>query len=195
MMAPFLCSPSPGTGLTGRRRRAQSAAREETRLSRLDSNIRRLEAQRACLNMAAERLRHLPGPVIELGLGNGRTYDHLREVLPDREIFVFDRQVGAHPDCIPDPEHLLLGEIRETLPGLLARMPGKAALAHSDLGTADAAANGVLAAWLAEALPPLLLDGAWVISDRALPSASLRPQPLPPGIAPDRYFVYRHEPK
>jgi hypothetical protein len=159
----------------------------------LDSNIRRLEAQRACLNMVAERLRHLQGPVIELGLGNGRTYDHLREVLPDREIFVLDRQVGAHPDCIPDSEHLLLGEIRDTLPGVLERMPGKAALAHSDLGTADAAANGVLAAWLSEVLPPLLLEGAWVASDRPLRSASLRPQPLPPGIAPDRYFIYRHE--
>ena len=162
-------------------------------MSRLDSNIRRLEAQRACLNLVAERLRHLQGPVIELGLGNGRTYDHLRELLPDREIFVFDRQVGAHPDCVPDSEHLLLGEIRDTLPGLLERMPGKAALAHSDLGTADAVANGVLAAWLAEALPPLLLEGAWVVSDRSLRSASLRAQPLPPGIAPDRYFIYRHE--
>jgi len=162
-------------------------------LSRLDSNIRRLEAQRACLNLVAERLRHLQGPVIELGLGNGRTYDHLRELLPDREIFVFDRQVGAHPDCVPDSEHLLLGEIRDTLPGLLERMPGKAALAHSDLGTADAVVNGVLAAWLAEALPPLLLEGAWVVSDRSLRSASLRAQPLPPGITPDRYFIYRHE--
>jgi len=162
-------------------------------LSRLDSNIRRLEAQRACLNMVAERLRDLQGPVIELGLGNGRTYDHLRELLPDREIFVFDRQVGAHPDCIPDSEHLLLGEIRDTLPDVLERMSGKAALAHSDLGTADAVANGVLAAWLAEALPPLLLEGAWVVSDRPLRSASLRTQPLPPRIAPDRYFIYRHE--
>ncbi|MGH6915889.1 MAG: class I SAM-dependent methyltransferase [Geminicoccales bacterium] len=164
-------------------------------MSRLDSNIRRLEAQRACLNMVAKRMRDLPGPVLELGLGNGRTYDHLRKLLPDRKIFAFDRQVGAHPDCIPDPEHLLLGEIRDTLPDALARLPGKAALAHSDLGTADAAANGVLAAWLAEALPPLLLDGAWVVSDRPLRDASLRPQPPPPGIAPDRYFVYRHEPK
>ena len=163
-------------------------------MSRLDSGIRRLEAQRACLNMVAERLRGLRGPVLELGLGNGRTYDHLRELLPDRQIFVFDRQIGAHPDCIPDPQHLFLGEIRETLPGVLPRLPGRAALTHSDLGTADSTANGVLAAWLAKALPPLLLEGAWVISDRPLRSASLRSQPLPPGIAPDRYFIYRHEP-
>ncbi|MCH8923260.1 MAG: hypothetical protein IIA67_08960, partial [Planctomycetes bacterium] len=71
-------------------------------MSRLDINIRRLEAQRACLNLAAEMIRDLPGPVFELGLGNGRTYDHLRAALPEREIFVFEREVAAHPDCIPD---------------------------------------------------------------------------------------------
>ena len=58
-------------------------------MSRLDSFIRRLEAQRACLEYAAGQIRDLPGPVLELGLGNGRTYDHLRELLPEREIFVF----------------------------------------------------------------------------------------------------------
>ena len=51
-------------------------------MSRLDSFIRRLEAQRACLALAAGRIGGLPGPVLELGLGNGRTYDHLRELLP-----------------------------------------------------------------------------------------------------------------
>ncbi|MGH6887075.1 MAG: class I SAM-dependent methyltransferase, partial [Geminicoccales bacterium] len=49
-------------------------------MSRLDSFIRRLEAQRACLDLAAARIADLPGPVLELGLGNGRTYDHLREL-------------------------------------------------------------------------------------------------------------------
>ncbi|MEJ0068675.1 MAG: class I SAM-dependent methyltransferase [Pseudomonadota bacterium] len=28
--------------------------------------------------------------MLELGLGNGRTYDHLRSLFPDHEIFVFD---------------------------------------------------------------------------------------------------------
>ncbi len=85
-------------------------------MSRLDSVIRRLRAQRACLQRAAEMIRDLPGPVLELGLGNGRTYDHLRQTLPDREIFVFEREVAADPDCVPDAAHLLLGDIRETLP-------------------------------------------------------------------------------
>ena len=55
-------------------------------MSRLDSFIRRLEAQRACLNQAAALIVGLDGAVLELGLGNGRTYDHVRELFPDREI-------------------------------------------------------------------------------------------------------------
>lgn len=163
-------------------------------MSRLDSFIRRLEAQRACLEMAALRVRDLPGPVLELGLGNGRTYDHLRELMPEREIFVFEREVRAHPACIPDAAHLLLGDIHETLPGARLRLPRPAALAHSDMGTGDAAANAALAAWLAKTLPPLLAQGAWIVADQRLADPRLAPQAPPPGIAPDRYFLYRNEP-
>ena len=85
-------------------------------MSRLDSFIRRLEAQRACLNRAAELIRGIDGIVLELGLGNGRTYDHLRELFPDRDIYVCERRVAAHPDCVPPPERLILGDMRETLP-------------------------------------------------------------------------------
>ena len=70
-------------------------------MSRLDSFIRRLEAQRACLNRAAALISGIDGTVLELGLGNGRTYDHLRELFPDREIYVCERRVAAHPACVP----------------------------------------------------------------------------------------------
>jgi len=89
-------------------------------MSRLDSFIRRVTAQRDCLNAAAELVRDLSGPVLEFGLGNGRTYDHLRSLLPGRPIFVFERQVAAHPDCIPPDECLLLGDLHETLEGASA---------------------------------------------------------------------------
>jgi hypothetical protein len=164
-------------------------------MSRLDSFIRRLEAQRACLEHAAGQIRDLPGPVLELGLGNGRTYDHLRELLPERDIFVFERAVNAHPDCIPDPEHLILGDVRATLPRARARLSGPAALAHLDVGTGHAARNAELAAWLSEALPPLLAAGAWVVSDQALRAPALSVQPPPTGIAPERYFLYHHRAK
>ena len=106
-------------------------------MSRLESFIRRLQAQKACLEVAFERIAALPGPVLELGLGNGRTYDHLRERLPGREIYVFDRQIAAHPECIPDAAHMILGEVLETFPRALDRTGGRAALIHVDLGTAD----------------------------------------------------------
>ena len=164
-------------------------------MSRLDSFIRRLEAQRACLNLAARAIEGVPGPVLELGLGNGRTYDHLRELLPEREIFVFEREVAAHPASMPDPAHLILGDIQSTLSAARGRLPGPAALVHSDIGTGDAARNAALAAWLAATLPDLLAAGAWVITDQPLHSAGLVPQAPPEGVARERYFLYRHDAK
>ncbi len=160
-------------------------------MSRLDSFIRRLEAQRACLDFACAAIAGLPGPVLELGLGNGRTFDHLRERLPDREIFVFERDPRPHPACWPDPDHLIRGDLTETLPGAAARLPAPAALVHADLGTGDAARNARLAAWLATVLPPLLAPGGLVASDQALETAALEPLPPPPPIQPGRYFLYR----
>jgi len=163
-------------------------------LSRLDSFIRRLEAQRACLDLAAAAIESQEGAVLELGLGNGRTYDHLRTHLPGREIIVFEREVRAHPDCIPDTQHLVLGSIEETLPDFAKQHPGKTILVHSDIGTGDAERNQRLAVWLANALPPLLRPGAWVVADQALPASGFASQPLPPAVAADRYFLYRFEP-
>jgi len=161
-------------------------------LSRLDSFIRRLEAQRACLDLAADAIGRQAGTVLELGLGNGRTYDHLRERLPGRDIIVFEREVRAHPDCVPDDRHLVLGSIEETLPAYTERHPGEAVLVHSDIGTGDAVRNRKLAAWLSEALPSLLRPGAWVAADQALHGNGLLPEPLPDGISADRYFLYRY---
>lgn len=172
--------------------RCCEGALREVCLSRLDSFIRRLEAQRACLDMAAQAVRGLSGPVFELGLGNGRTFDHLRQSLPDREIFVFEREVRAHPECIPDDDHLILGSIEETLPQAIARFPGNVALVHSDIGTGSAERNQQLAAWLATTIPGFLCAGAFVIGDQALHHDDLVSQPLPEGIAAERYFIYRH---
>ena len=129
-------------------------------MSRLDSFIRRLEAQRACLNHAAELIADVEGPVLELGLGNGRTYDHLRELFQSnktrwRDIYVCERRVAAHPDCIPPADRLLLGDMFETLPAAHATLAGRVALAHFDAGTGDAAANLALAAGLRPLILPL----------------------------------------
>ncbi len=162
--------------------------------SRLDQFIRRIMAQRACLNMAAGLIAGMGGPILELGLGNGRTYDHLRELFPARDIYVFERDVAAHPDCIPDEAHLLRGDFTETLPGALARIGAPAALIHGDIGSADAARDAELAAWLGQALRPLAAPGAVIVSDRALGEAIWPPEPLPQDVAPGVYFMYRAVP-
>lgn len=141
--------------------------------------------------MAASLIAGVAGPVIELGLGNGRTFDHLREILPDREIFVFDRQVAAHPDCIPDDAHLILGDIFETLPRAGDRIGGAAALAHADIGTGDSDENARIAAFLSSNLPPLMAAGAIILCDQNLEPGGWTRLPPPPGIQPDRYFIFQ----
>lgn len=162
-------------------------------MSRLDTHIRRLEAQRACLDALSCAIRDLRGPVVELGLGNGRTYDHLRQRLPGREIFVFERQPMAHPDCIPDAEHLIVGDLYVTLADGRAWLPAPAALVHSDIGTGEAAETAALARWLAEAIPPMVAAGGYVASDQPLDNGGLVPWPLPEGVAPGRYHLYRRK--
>ena len=158
-------------------------------MSRLDSFIRRLQAQRECLTAAVSEIRGVDGFVLELGLGNGRTYDHLREICPDREIYVFDRQVNAHPDCVPAADHLFLGEITATLPQALARLGANAALVHTDVGTGDQESNTRLAATLAPMIRSVLRKCGIVISDQALTTPGLQALPLPEGVKPGRYFM------
>lgn len=162
-------------------------------MSRLDSFIRRLQAQRACLDHAVALIRDLPGPVLELGLGNGRTYDHLRERLPGRDIYVCDRQVAAHPDCIPPAQFLILGDVRDTLPLVAGRIGTTVALVHADLGSGDEAASRRQAAELAPLIAGLLQPGGMVVSDQVLSIVRLRPLTLPDGVKPGRYFLYRAE--
>ena len=88
-------------------------------MSRLDGFIQRTQAQRDCLNYAVALIADAPGAVLDLSLGNDRLLDHLSEILPDREIFVFDRVVNANPQSTPDDAHMFVGEV----------------LAYSDLGT------------------------------------------------------------
>ena len=160
-------------------------------MSRLDSFIRRLEAQRACLDRAAELIRGLDGVVLELGLGNGRTYDHLRELFPERDIYVCERKVAAHPDCTPPADRLLLGDLRETLPAAHSWLTGKVALAHLDVGTGDAAGNKALAAELLPLVVPLLCPGSILASDPVMDCPELKALPLPDNVAEGRYHLYR----
>jgi hypothetical protein len=143
--------------------------------------------------MARDLIADLPGPVLELGLGNGRTYDHLRELFPDREIFVFDRRVAAHPDCIPDDDHMILGDITDTLASAADRLGGRAALAHCDIGTGEKESNARLITAIAPLVNALMLPGGIVCSDQEYTVANWAAQPLPDGVRPGRYFINRVE--
>jgi hypothetical protein len=160
-------------------------------MSRLDSFIRRVSAQRDCLNMAKDMIADVPGPILELGLGNGRTFDHLRELFPDREIFVFDQRVAAHPDCIPDEDHMILGDVTETLKGALNRIGAQAALAHCDIGSSRRDLNAKLVSTIAPLVDALMAPGGLVCSDQEYSVSNWEAQPLPDGVATGRYYVNR----
>ena len=160
-------------------------------MSRLDSFIARMQAQRDCLNFLKPAVDALPGPILEVGLGNGRTYDHLRDLFPERDIYVFERQVAAHPDCIPPADRLFLGEARDSLQHAAQQLGPTAALVHTDLGTGDHAANMAMGEWLGPALDALAARGGWILANQALDVARWQRQPEPPGVPKDRYFLYR----
>ncbi|MHB1220302.1 MAG: class I SAM-dependent methyltransferase [Alphaproteobacteria bacterium] len=160
-------------------------------MSRLDSFIRRLEAQRACIDRAVELTAALPGFAIEVGLGNGRTYDHLRDRAKGREIFAFDRQVAAHPACVPDAAHLMLGDFRVTLAQAASVLGGKVAICHADIGSGDEAASQALGAEIAPLIDALMAPGGVVVGDQVMRASRWEELPLPPGVEPGRYFIRR----
>lgn len=161
------------------------------KLTRLDRLRLRLEAQNACLSWAFAEIADRPGLVFELGLGHGRTYDHLRTHLAGRDIYVFDREVDCFEDCIPPADRMFLGNIEETLRAAATRFPNGAVLVHSDMGSYTEAHNSAMSAMLGRLLPAVLAPAAIVVSDLPLDAAGTRPVPLPPGAQEGRYFIYR----
>ena len=145
-------------------------------MSRLNSVIRRLQAQRDCLNASAVMIDGLEGIVLEIGLG-----------------YVFDRQINAHPKCIPADDHLFLGDIFETLPKACEQFKGRVALVHSDIGTGDEDLNAKIASFIGSTLPPALIKGAIVASDQKIDVPGTIAEPLPEGVPQDRYFFRRFQ--
>lgn len=160
-------------------------------MSRLDVFIDRMVSQRACLDFAIAQTAPLPGPVFELGLGNGRTFHHLRERVTGRKIFVFERAIASHPDSTPDEAHTLLGEVTETLPLALARFGPTASLIHADLGGHNLKKNDAFARTVSPLIEPLLALGGLMVSSDRMYFEALEELPLPRGAVPGRCFVYR----
>ncbi|MEM6306275.1 MAG: class I SAM-dependent methyltransferase [Pseudomonadota bacterium] len=157
-------------------------------MSRLESFRRRLTAQIEGLNWATGQIAPLEGDVLELGLGNGRTYDHLRERLPDRRIWVIDRVLQCHPSCVPPTADFLQGEGEEML-GELARRGARIALAHYDFGRGDKAQDVAEGARLSALIAPVMAPGGLIVSQQPLVGfTQLRG---PETIDPERYLFYR----
>ena len=160
------------------------------RLTRLDKLLLRLEAQHICLDWIFREISDYPGVVFEMGLGHGRTYDHLRTYLPERDIYVFDREVDCFEDCKPPADRLLLGDIADTLALAAARFGGQVVLAHADLGSYGEAHNAGIASKLNQCLPAVLASGAIVLSDLPLELSGTKALPLPDGAREGHYFLY-----
>lgn len=158
-------------------------------MSRLDSFIRRMTAQRDILNqVAADSLLPVSGDILELGLGNGRTYSHLRQLFPQRRILVFDRALMAHASCVPEADDLVLGEIAQTA---RAYSGADAAMVHADIGSGSDEVDAGTLQWLPQLMADLLVSGGVAISGLPLQTDELTALPIPDGIDRNRYFLYR----
>lgn len=157
-------------------------------MSRLDSMLRRLGAQRDGLNWAAELIADRDGDVLDLGLGNGRTYDHLREVMPDRRIWVIDRVLQCHPSCVPPAEDFLEGEAEPMLQRLAAS-GAKIIMAHYDFGFGVKDQDVAEAARLSPLIAQVMQPGGVLVSGQ--PLVGFEQVTGPETIAPDRYLFYR----
>lgn len=160
-------------------------------MSRLDSFIRRMTAQKLLLERAVSLIRDVPGPIVELGIGAGRTYDHLVTLMPDREVFAFDDRLQSAVGALPDAHHMVMGDIRDTLAFAGPRIGARAALVHNDLGSGDEAYNAATRAWLSPLVAAIAAPRAVVVTSFALELPGATVLPLPEGIRPGRYHLFR----
>jgi hypothetical protein len=142
------------------------------------------------LDLAASRVREIPGHVLEVGLGKGRTYDRLRILFPEREIFAFDRVVDCASNVRPDPDHLYIGDLPETLATAAGRLGRGAALVHVDVGSKNPERDRRLAERIAPLLDALVTPGGLVLSDREMVMSGWTPLSLPPEASGFAYYIY-----
>lgn len=160
-------------------------------MSRLDLFIDRMVSQRACIEDALARTAALDGPVFELGLGNGRTFDHLRDKVGADKVFVFERAIASNPASTPDPDMTILGDVMETLPTALDRFGATARLVHADLGGHNLEKNDAFARQISPLIPPLLAVGGVMVSSDQMYFDTLEELPLPENAVTGRCFMYR----
>ncbi|WP_417700643.1 class I SAM-dependent methyltransferase [Pseudophaeobacter sp.] len=162
-------------------------------ITRLDLFIDRMVSQRACLDFGIRETASLSGPVFELGLGNGRTYHHMKHNVTGRDLYVFERAVASHPDSTPPEDRVILGDVRETLPEALKRFGATASLIHADLGGHNRDKNDAFARLISPLVEPLLAVGGLMVSSDRMYFDALREMPLPSEAVAGRCFIYRRD--
>ena len=162
-------------------------------MSRLEDLAHRFLTQQAALNRAVELIEPMEGIVVELGLGKGRSFDHLRERLPGRDIYVFDHELSCEPELAPPSEFRVFGEITRTLPAFCRQFAARAVLVHSDIGTRHREQDMPLVEFVAESLDILLKQGAVVASDRPMENVSWTRLPELREMERFPYYMYRKQ--
>lgn len=160
-------------------------------MSRLDIFIDRMTSQRACMDFAVEHTANLTGPVFELGLGNGRTYHHLCEIITGRDIYVFEREVASNPASTPPVDRTVLGDVFETLPQALTRFGATASFIHADLGGHNLQKNDEFARNVSPLIAPLLADGGMMVSSDRMYFEGLKTVEIPATAVLGRCFIYQ----
>lgn len=160
-------------------------------MSRLDIFIDRMTSQRACIDFAAQATADMAGPVFELGLGNGRTYHHLCEVITGRDIFVFERAVASNPASTPPTDRTILGDVFDTLPQALERFGATASFIHADLGGHDLQKNDAFARKISPYIEPLLASGGMMVASDRMYFEHLRAVEIPSNAVLGRCFIYQ----
>ena len=148
------------------------------------------------LDRAASLVAGIDGPVLEIGLGKGRTFSHLRGLFPDREIWAFDFEVHAPAHSRPPDSRIRLGDFRESLLTCWAEIEAPPALVHADIGTESRRADAELARFVGGVMAQRLAPGGYLLGDRDMGCTGLTRLETPAVSLPDRiaawpYFLYR----
>ncbi len=157
-------------------------------MSRLDSMLRRFTAQRDGLNWAASLIEGMEGDALDMGLGNGRTYDHMREIMPERRLWVMDRILQCHPSCVPPEDDFLQGEAEDGLTRL-KELGAKIMISHYDFGFGVKEKDVEEAARFSPLIAEVMGQNGVIVSGQ--PLVGLEAIQGPDHIAPDRYYFYR----
>lgn len=141
-------------------------------MSRLEEMVARYTSQRDILNFSLDMIPVGEGLIgIELGLGSGRTYDHLREKLPEMQIFTFDRKCEIHPRIQHPGKYFIEGEITSTFPAFAKKHKDAASFVHIDLGTSQKEQDQKLYQELEPSIREILIQDGLLISDRPFSSS------------------------